>query len=542
MKHFFTLLFIFCSLGATFKTDKMPLETESRLALVIGNSDYDVNYHTKLNNPTNDADAMTKKLKELGFEVFSYKNLSLKGFNDASDKFYHRIKTLQANSKNVVTVFYYSGHGMHVGDVSYLIPVNCKALAEIDLIRSDEYGAFPLHDMTNRLVSCGNYLNIVMLDACRNNGFVQKIAKDKGKDPNLMEGYGSPYPTEKPEKPSGMYFSFATAKGATAKEGNEKLSPYVEGFLNAVAKPNQTLENVIKATGKYVSEKPNSTQSPCMESRYFYEDFIFNKKEIPKDTDGDGFIDAVDKCPYEYAQGNNGCPEKAIPTPVRTEIAEPNRTSDPFASQMIYISGGSFSMGSSDEKPIHSVTLSSFYMSKYEVTQKQWQDIMGTNPSYFKNCDNCPVEQVSWNDIQDFIRKLNTKTGKNYRLPTEAEWEYAARGGQNYKYAGSDNLGSVAWYRDNSGSKTHPVGQKSANGYGLYDMAGNVWEWCSDWYGSDYYNNSPSSNPKGPNSGTYRVLRGGSWDYASGNCRAAHRSYDTPPYRNDFNGFRLVLP
>jgi formylglycine-generating enzyme required for sulfatase activity len=181
-------------------------------------------------------------------------------------------------------------------------------------------------------------------------------------------------------------------------------------------------------------------------------------------------------------------------------------------------------------------------MSKYEVTQKQWRDIMGTNPSNFKNCDNCPVEKVSWNDIQDFIRKLNTKTGKNYRLPTEAEWEYAARGGQNYKYAGSDNLGSVAWYRDNSGSKTHPVGQKSANGYGLYDMAGNVWEWCSDWYGSDYYNNSPSSNPKGPNSGTFRVLRGGSWYYSSRNCRAAYRDSSAPTDRNNDFGFRLVLP
>jgi len=225
-----------------------------------------------------------------------------------------------------------------------------------------------------------------------------------------------------------------------------------------------------------------------------------------------------------------------------TELATPTEGKD---IEMVQIPSGTFQMGSnesSDEKPIHTVTVSSFKMSKYEVTQKQWRDIMGTNPSYFKDCDNCPVEQVSWNDTQLFIKKLNAKTGKNYRLPTEAEWEYAARGGQSYKYAGSDNIDNVAWYQDNSGDKTHPVGQKSANGYGLYDMTGNVWEWCNDWYGSDYYSSSPSSNPKGASSGAFRVLRGGSWRSTSGYCRAANRNDDTPTYRYYSFGFRLVLP
>jgi len=220
------------------------------------------------------------------------------------------------------------------------------------------------------------------------------------------------------------------------------------------------------------------------------------------------------------------------------------RTSDPFAGQMKYISSGTFQMGSNeyDDEKIHSVTVSSFYMSKYEVTQKQWRDIMGTNPSGFKNCDNCPVEQVSWDDTQAFIKKLNAKTGKNYRLPTEAEWEYAARGGQSYKYAGSDNIDNVAWYAYNSGSKTHPVGQKSANGYDLYDMTGNVWEWCNDWYGSDYYSSSPSSNPKGASSGAIRVLRGSSWSHYSKYCRTAYRFNYAPSNRYDYLGFRLVLP
>ena len=213
--------------------------------------------------------------------------------------------------------------------------------------------------------------------------------------------------------------------------------------------------------------------------------------------------------------------------------------------EMVFVKGGTFQMGSNEyimEKPIHSVTVSDFYIGKYEVTQKQWRDIMGTNPSYNKNCDNCPVERVSWNDVQDFIKKLNAKTGKNYRLPTEAEWEYAARGGQSYKYAGSDNIGSVAWNEYNSGWKIHPVGQKSPNGYGLYDMSGNVCEWCSDWYDSDYYENSPQYNPKGASSGSYRVLRGGSFGSEPADCSVASRYSHTPTDRHNYIGFRLVFP
>jgi formylglycine-generating enzyme required for sulfatase activity len=230
------------------------------------------------------------------------------------------------------------------------------------------------------------------------------------------------------------------------------------------------------------------------------------------------------------------------PKPV-VEVTKPTRTSDPFAGQMVSISSGTFQMGSienSDERPIHSVTVSSFYMSKYEVTQKQWRDIMGTNPSNFKNCDNCPVEKVSWNDIQDFIKKLNAKTGKKYRLPTEAECEYAARGGQNYKYAGSDNIGSVAWYSSNSDSKTHPVGQKSPNGYGLYDMSGNVWEWCQDtWH--DNYKNAPTNGTAWiSGSDSRRVLRGGSWDDDYSSSRVVDRIGYSPSYRFNFFGFRLA--
>lgn len=218
--------------------------------------------------------------------------------------------------------------------------------------------------------------------------------------------------------------------------------------------------------------------------------------------------------------------------------------------EMVKVDGGTFCMGAtseqgsdaeSDEKPVHSVTLSGFYIGKTEVTQVLWKAVMGSNPSYFKG-DDLPVENVSWNDCQEFIRKLNALTGQHFRLPTEAEWEFACRGGNNsrgYKYSGSNNLSSVAWYDGNSGKKTHPVATKSPNELGIYDMSGNVMEWCSDWYGK--YSSGAQTNPKGPYDGTDRVLRDGSWNYFAGICRSSHRLSDSPGSRYYGLGLRLSL-
>ena len=218
--------------------------------------------------------------------------------------------------------------------------------------------------------------------------------------------------------------------------------------------------------------------------------------------------------------------------------------------EMVYVKGGTFTMGGtdeqgsdadSDEKPTHSVTLSDFYIGKYKVTQAQWKAVMGSNPSMFTGV-NRPVEYVSWDDIQEFIKKLNAQTGKKFRLPTEAEWEYAARGGnqsKGYKYSGSNRISEVAWYDDNSVSKTHPVGRKTPNELGVYDMSGNVYEWCQDWYGS--YSSSSQTNPTGPSSGSRRVLRGGSWCSSARFCRVSYRSFDSPDHRSCGNGFRLVM-
>ena len=239
---------------------------------------------------------------------------------------------------------------------------------------------------------------------------------------------------------------------------------------------------------------------------------------------------------------------------------------------MVRVDGGTFTMGAtseqgsdahSDEKPVHQVTLSPYYIGETEVTQALWEAVMGSNPSNFKG-SNRPVEQVSWDDCQEFIRKLNQKTGRKFRLPTEAEWEFAARGGSNargYKYSGSNNLKDVAWFRDNSskethdgktkqadelglfdmsGKETHDVKTKQANELGLYDMSGNVWEWCQDWYAKEY----PSSaqlNPTGPSSGSVRVYRGGSCYLDAGYCRVSERNIAKPSRRNADYGLRLAL-
>ena len=223
---------------------------------------------------------------------------------------------------------------------------------------------------------------------------------------------------------------------------------------------------------------------------------------------------------------------------------------DGICIEMVKVEAGTFMMGATsemknpydDEKPVHQVTLTNdYYMGKYEVTQALWQAVMGKNPSYFKG-DNLPVNYVRWKDCQRFISKLNSMTGRKFRLPTEAEWEYAARGGKKsrgYQYSGSSNISDVAWYDGNSGDKTHPVGTKQANELGIYDMTGNVLEWCQDWYGS-YYSSS-QTNPTGATSGSRHVNRGGSWHSnvrrSSSSCR-----YGVIYVDRDLDlGFRLAL-
>lgn len=210
---------------------------------------------------------------------------------------------------------------------------------------------------------------------------------------------------------------------------------------------------------------------------------------------------------------------------------------------MVKVQAGTFTMGDNHvRQKIHQVTITNdYYIGKTEVTQALWKAVMGNNPSAFKG-DNLPVESVSWDDCMTFVSKLKTMTGQNFRLPTEAEWEFAARGGNNsnhYQYSGSNQLNEVAWCYGNNGNKTHAVATKQPNELGIYDMSGNVWEWCSDWYGD--YSSNTQTNPTGPSSGSCRVIRGGSWYYKGGSCRSSDR-YDHTPINSDSGlGLRLVL-
>jgi formylglycine-generating enzyme required for sulfatase activity len=265
----------------------------------------------------------------------------------------------------------------------------------------------------------------------------------------------------------------------------------------------------------------------------------------------------------------------------RITISPENVNDDWVEIEMVFVKGGTFKMGCAGkdcltcEKPAHSVTLSDFYIGKYEVTQKQWAWVMGSDHidkwlSRFKG-DNLPVSRISWDDAQEFIAKLNSKTGKKYRLPTEAEWEYAARGGaksKGYKYSGSNDIGEVAWYNVNSGdavlrvgiedeymynldfqgydrlmqsnrNRIWAVGLKKPNELGIYDMSGNVCEWVNDWFDGKPYDSTAQINPKGPKSGTVRGVRGGYYRYEELYCRVFHRSYEVPDDR--LGGIRLVL-
>lgn len=218
--------------------------------------------------------------------------------------------------------------------------------------------------------------------------------------------------------------------------------------------------------------------------------------------------------------------------------------------EMVAVKGGCFQMGefilesAVDEKPVHEVCVADFIIGKYEVTQGQWRRIMGNKPSNFKDCgDSCPVEQISWEEAQQFIRRLNRQTGLQFRLPSEAEWEYACRsGGKQETFCGGNDINLLAWHHDNSGGRPHPVGLKQPNGLGIHDMSGNVWEWVQDWFDREYYSKSPRMNPQGPAKGSERTVRGGCWDCEPKCIRASLRYWFAPNGHFSGLGLRLAHP
>ncbi|QQS28607.1 MAG: SUMF1/EgtB/PvdO family nonheme iron enzyme [Sphingobacteriales bacterium] len=575
---------------------------EKRIALVIANADYTGEINP-LRNPLNDADSVASTLKALNFSVTKLTNLKREQMGKAIQNF-----TKSINQKNVVSLFYYAGHGFEKDGKNYLVPIDATDPEDV------KFTGYDLSLFTDEIRGVENLINLVFLDACR-----EELSRGiDGRGSGGGRGFGDLNAT------GNLFIGYATAKGDVAADatGNQGNSPFTKAFISNMRIRGSDIDAIFKQIVTQTMELSPNRQRP-----YSYNSTTYTFVPIPGErnirpptssnkNNCDELIDEAGKlftnaeygeAKSKYAEAMRKCPEKtylaeyiticernlrnptpspadaptvpvpsseattkpakeeSVPSPkseTKTKPAQketvPPNGSDPFSKNMVYVEGGTFRMGCTqeqggvcddDEKPPHEVRLNSFYISRYEVTQAEWRSIMGANPSYNTGCDNCPVEKVSWKMIQDFLSKLNARTGQTYELPTEAEWEYAARGGgksRGYKYSGSNNLDDVAWYDGNykeskhgSEGTTHPIGKKDANELGLYDMSGNVWEWCADRYGS--YSAGTSANPKGPATGNTRVVRGGSWGGNDWYCRVSNR-YDYNP-DNDYNvviGVRVV--
>jgi formylglycine-generating enzyme required for sulfatase activity len=453
---------------------------------------------------------MAAALKGLGFQVETVLNGSLEQMEKAVERLRNR---LSANN-GAYGFLFYAGHGVQSNGENFLIPADAAINNESTL----RLRALSVQVVLDELNQAGNALNIVVLDACRNNPFGWARGGARG-----LQVVGV--------QPADSIIVYATAAGSVAADGSGRNGLFTSHLLNNLKTPGIEIREVFRRTGESVSRASNQEQRPAVYDQFYGTVYLAG-----------GATPAV--------------------VPVVPVNPPPNVPAD-----MVRVSGGTFMMGSpgneanrqSNEEQ-HQVTVGSFLIGKYEVTQKEWIEVMGSNPSYFKG-DNLPVEQVSWDEVIEYCNKRSVKEGlmpaytvsgttvtwnrsaSGYRLPTEEEWEFAARGGSGAGYliyAGSNSVDSVGWYWDNSGSKTHPVGTKAANGLGLYDMSGNVWEWCWDWYGA--YSTSSVTDPMGASSGSYRVFRGGSWSFSGQYLRSAYRIYSTPSLRNFDIGFRLVRP
>ncbi len=604
-----------------------------RYALVIGNSRYQ--HVTQLRNPSNDATDMAATLKALGFSVDLIVNADLAGMVNGVVRLGNQLAT----SRNAVGFFYYAGHGVQSSGSNYLVPTN----ADIPSPNFLGQMALDMQSVLATLQSAGNKLNIVVLDACRNNPFPWSRSGIRG-----LTVVGS--------QPPGSIIVYATGAGGVAQDGNGRNGVFTGELLKHLSTPNTDISTVFRDTGAAVQADTDGRQIPAIYTQYFGTFQLAVSRERPasiaeQPTEvkpklsitqsygslsistltsgtlylngmalgampaGHGRLDSVapgtQTIELHYADGHverrivavasdestavtftyqppppqappTAHQSTSEPTPPTTKHVSPGppipaphklppvqkATSVDNRRGMVLVEGGSFTMGSPpsetgryDSEIAHTVNVSSFYISKHEVTQGLYQDVMHSNPSHFRGDPGRPVENVNWYDAISFCNKLSERDGlqpvytidgsvvtadwiaDGYRLPTEAEWEYAARGGaegalQYHAYAGSNAAGDVGWYSRNSGETTHEVGTKNPNMLGLFDMSGNVWEWCWDWYGPFLTNEQ--TDPDGPASGSERVVRGGAWNTDARDARSANRNYDPPDTRILSLGFRVV--
>ena len=518
-----------------------------RLALVIGNGKYSF---SPLSNPANDATDMAAALKGLGFTIILKTNAGLREMEEAIQNFGNRLK------RGGVGLFYFAGHGVQVSGTNYLLPIGARINKETDV----KYEAVDAGKILDEMSNAGNDLNIVILDACRDNPFARTFrSASRG-----LAVVGVP---------TGTFISYSTAAGQVALDGEGRNSPYTAALLEYIGLPGLPIEQVFKRVRQKLDHETGGRQIPW-ELSSLRGDFYFNEKSVAnlrqemeekqrleaeraraaalsRQREEEQRLDA-ERRQQEEDRKRREEEDRRLAMGRRPPVSEKTFTNS-IGMKFVLVPAGRFTMGIpahesgryDGEGPQHEVEISlSFYVGQHEVTQGQWRAVMGNNPSRFSSCgDDCPVESVSWNDVQEFIRRLNAKEGAGkYRLPTEAEWEYACRAGSRGAYGYGDDagrLGECAWYEGNSGGKTHPVGQKKPNGWGLYDMHGNVWEWVQDWYGS--YTTEAVTDPSGPGGGSLRVLRGGSFIDRARYLRCADRVSGSPASRGFLRlGFRLV--
>ncbi|MGD0399870.1 MAG: SUMF1/EgtB/PvdO family nonheme iron enzyme [Syntrophobacteraceae bacterium] len=566
--------------------------TGDSVALVIGNAAY--KNATPLSNTINDAVVMADALKSLGFELVGGKaqtNLDKAGLDNVIRKFGESIRGKR------VAFLYYSGHGVQMDGRNYLIPTSANVVSKTDV----KYELVNVDNVLEDMNASGTKINIIVLDACRNNPFGDKGLRGTESGLAVMDA------------PSGTMIAYATGPGKTAADGTGKNSPYTESLARVITKPGLDIEDVFREVGKDVQTKTGGVQVPwkmdSLTEKFYFK--VTNEGEgsiqiaggpgpatVPQESETpktgsirvkstptgatvyvngaqkgttpmtisrlspgniglkvflDGYEMVEDTVTIQAGKEETmnytlarvaaapptkpGTETQLKPPPITTSSTRREWKDPTTGMEFVWVEGGTYQMGCGpwagdckpNELPVHEVTVSGFWIGKYTVTQGQWEKVTGNNPSGFKKGDNYPVETVSWDDAKEFIRKLNEKSGNKFRLPTEAEWEYAARsGGKPEKYAGGNDMDAVAWYVANSARSTHPVGSKAPNGLGIYDMSGNVFQWCEDQYDEEAYKKLQRNNPISSSGGSFRVMRGGSWSRDSTWVRCTFRGFWDP--------------
>lgn len=559
------LLRLFIILSVVFSGVSFAQPKENRVALVIGNSGYK---SAPLRNPTNDARDMAAKLKGMGFTVIERNNLTVKQIGGTLREFRSKL------TPGSVALVFYAGHGVQIKGENYLPAVDADISSEEDVPTQ----SLAVRQIMDVLGDAKTRLNLVFLDACRNNPYARSFR-------SASDGLN------RVNAPSGTLISFATRPGSVASDGTGRNGLYTGALLEQMNNQSQPIEQVLKKVVSKVKAASNSQQEPWMEGSIEGE-FCFGEcgKQVAqsgvdnelalwqsvKDSRDVNEVRAyLEQFPRGFfagvARARVASLEKAGP---QVAVGKPPQATAPILNQpafragsvfkdcedcpeMVVIPAGTFMMGSkidpfaanpptaeehAEEQPQHAVSITSFALGKFEVTQEQWYTFMGNLPSNFKGRP-LPVEQVSWSDAQEFINRINTKTGHNYRLPSEAEWEYAARAGSQTEYSFGDDpnqLSQFSWFVGSSNNKSHPVGEKIPNSFGLHDMHGNVWEWTQDCWNGNYSGAPADGNAWITGDCSQRIVRGGSWFSNPNLLRAAFRNRDSPTYRGIVIGFRVA--